>query len=292
MRLIDAQCISYGVMTIVQRLWKASPPLTAAGLLMVAALVASAVGLAVDPREILGAPRWLKPAKFAVSIAIYAFTLAWIFTYLPDRRRLTTRIGWVTAGVLVLEVAIIDLQAARGVASHFNIATPLDAALFATMGGAILAAWVAAITLCVALFRHRFADGALGWALRIGMLLTVIGQGTGWLMTSPTREQLAAARTSRMTVGGAHTVDAPDGGPGLPIVGWSRDHGDLRVPHFVGMHAIQALPAVALLLVPIAAEAARRRTVFALAAAYAALYGVLLAQALGGHPVLWTAVSR
>ena len=38
-------------------------------------------------------------------------------------------------------------------------------------------------------------------------------------------------------VGGVHS-DA--GGP--PIFGWARDGGDLRVGHFFGIHAMQALP--------------------------------------------------
>src|SRR3954447_23005428 len=101
-------------MATLQRLWKASPPLTATGLLMLAVFAASLAAMAVDTSTILGAPRWLKPAKFAISTAIYAFTLAWIFTYLPDRPRLTRRVGWITAVVVILEVAIIDLQAARG----------------------------------------------------------------------------------------------------------------------------------------------------------------------------------
>ena len=91
---------------------------------MLVAFAASVVAMAVDHREILGAPTWLKPAKFAISSAIYAFTLAWIFTCLPgappaDRRRRLDH-----AVVLVLEVGIIDLQAARGVTSHFNVGTP------------------------------------------------------------------------------------------------------------------------------------------------------------------------
>src|SRR5688572_28627639 len=85
------------------RLWHADRPLTAVGLLMVAALVASLAGLWLDPRMITNAPAWLKPAKFAASIAIYCLTLAWVFTYLPAWRRTRRIVGWTTASVLVLE---------------------------------------------------------------------------------------------------------------------------------------------------------------------------------------------
>jgi hypothetical protein len=48
-------------------------------LLLVAALTApfiviSVVGLVVDDRVLVGAPIWLKPFKFAVSIVIYTVT--------------------------------------------------------------------------------------------------------------------------------------------------------------------------------------------------------------------------
>jgi hypothetical protein len=279
-------------MTTLQRLWKASAPLTAVGSLMAVVFVASLAAMAIDRSTILGAPTWLKPAKFAVSSAIYAFTLAWIFTYLPGWPRLTSRVGWISAVVLVLEVGLIDLQAARGITSHFNAGTVLDAALFTTMGIAILVLWVAAMVLTVALFRQPFADSAFGWAVRLGMLVTVLGQGTGGLMTAPTRAQLDAARSTGLKVSGAHTIGAPDGGPGLPLTGWSTQHGDLRVPHFLGMHAVQTLPAFAWLLTPVASMVWRRRLVLAAAAAYAMLFAALLVQALNGHPLVPMMVSR
>src|SRR5262252_3409943 len=129
----------------VETLWRESRPLTATGIIMLAALVASLAAMGVDHSEILGVPRWLKPAKFAVSTAIYTFTLAWIFTVLPERRRLKAIVGWVVSVVVVLEVFLIDLRAARGVTSHFNVGTPFDAAVFGIMGTAILIAWIAAI---------------------------------------------------------------------------------------------------------------------------------------------------
>jgi hypothetical protein len=279
-------------MTTLQRLWKASPPLTATGLLMLAAFAASLAAMTVDTSTILGAPRWLKPAKFAISTGIYCLTLAWIFTFLPQRRRLAAVVGWMTAIVTVVEVGIIDLQAARGVASHFNAATTMDAVLFGIMGFGILMLWFAAIALTVSVFRHRFADPAFGWALRLGLLLTVVGQGTGAFMTAPTPAHLKAARSTGMKVSGSHTIGGPDGGPGLPIVGWSREHGDVRVAHFVGMHAVQVLPVIAWLLTPIASPARRRRAIFAISAAYFALFAVLLIEALNGHPLIPMMVSR
>jgi hypothetical protein len=253
---------------------------------MLVAFAVAVVAMGLDHRQILGAPRWLKPAKFGISTAIYGFTLAWIFTWLPERRRLKAVVGWIVSVVIVLEVFLIDLQAARGVTSHYNVGTAFDAAVFGIMGTAILIAWLASIALTVALFRHRFADEAFGWALRIGMLITVLGQATGGIMTTPTQSQLAAARTTRMTVSGAHTVGAPDGGAGLPITGWSREHGDLRVGHFVGLHAVQLLPAAALLIGPLGSAVRRRRAVLLLATAYFALFVILLAQALMGQPLL------
>jgi putative copper export protein len=90
-----------------------------------------------------------------------------------------------------------------------------------------------------------------------------------------------------MVVAGAHTVGAPDGGPGLPGTGWSVDHGDLRVPHFVGLHALQALPLFALWLrrrrLP---DRVRVRLTGVAAASYAALFGILVWQALRGQSLM------
>ena len=270
------------------RLWRSSPPLTATGILMLVALAGAVAGLALDPRTITGAPAWLKPAKFAVSIAIYTFTLAWIFSLIPEWTRMRRIVGWTTAITLVLEIVIIDLQAYRGTTSHFNVGTAFDGVLFSIMGTAIVVQTLSTIADAVAWWRHRFADPALGWALRFGTAITIVGALTGGLMTQPTREQLAAARAGQgMAVVGAHTVGAADGGPGLPGTGWSTGHGDLRVPHFLGLHALQVLPVVALLLSRRRLnDLVRARLTVLAAGSYVTLFGILLSQALRGHSVV------
>lgn len=275
---------------MVTRLWKGSPELVATAGVMAVVLVGALVGLAVDDRIVTGAPVWLKPATFAVSIAIYVLTVAWMFTRLPEWRRTRRIVGWATAAAMLIEMAIIGGQAWRGVVSHFNVGTPLDAVLFHVMGGVIVSQTIVSVMLAVALWRQSFGDAALGWALRLGMTLTIAGAFTGGLMARPTTVQLErAGRGEPLLVAGAHTVGAPDGGPGLAGTGWSRDHGDLRVPHFVGLHAIQVLPLVALGLGRRrVTDAARARLVVAAAASYGALYVTLLVQALRGLPAVPT----
>ena len=276
------------VADLLGRLWSASPPLTAVGLLMLFVAIPSAVGIFVDPRIITGAPAWLKPFKFAVSTAVYSLTLAWMFGFLTDWPRMRRVVGWTTAIVFVLEVAIIDMQAWRGTTSHFNASTTLDRVLFIIMGGAILVQTFVSVSVAVALWRQRFSDRSLGWALRLGMTLTIAGALTGPLMTRPTAEQLADARAGRgLPIVGAHSVGGPDGGPGLPVTGWSREHGDVRVPHFIGLHAIQVLALIAVGLRrwdrP---EDVRVRAMLAAAASYAMLFVLLLVGALRGQSVV------
>ena len=73
----------------------------------------------------------------------------------------------------------------------------------------------------------------------------------------------------------------------MPVTGWSREHGDLRVPHFIGLHAIQALALIAVGLRRWRApEAVRVRALLAAAASYASLFLLLLWEALRGQSVV------
>jgi hypothetical protein len=272
---------------VIRELMRASAPLTSVGVAMLALLAVTVAGLALDPRVIAGAPAWLKPAKFAASISIYTLTLAAIFTQLHAWVRTRRIVGWVTSVALIVEMIIIIGQVVRGTTSHFNVGTPLDAVLFSMMGIIIVLQTLTTVTVAVALWRTQLPDRALGWALRLGMTLTIVGAFSGGLMTRPTAAQLAAARGgTRMAMAGAHTVGAPDGGAGLPGTGWSVEHGDLRVAHFVGLHAVQVLPLIALALRRRLADRARVRVVTVAAVGHAALFALLLWQALRGQSLV------
>jgi hypothetical protein len=274
-------------MAFFTRLWRTAPGLVGTGVILAALIVPFGLGLLVDPRVITGAPAWLKPLKFAISTAIYAFTLAWVFTYLPAWPRTRRIVGGGTAVAFVIELVLIGGQAARGTTSHFNTATPFDAIVFGVMGLAIVLQTLLAAWLAVVLWRQRFDDPALGWALRLGILVTVAGAFTGGLMTRPTTAQIAEARVTRqMPISGAHTVGAPDGGPGLPVTGWSTRHGDVRVPHFVGLHAWQVLPVLVLVGLRRFRGSTRTRLAIAAGSLYAAVFVALLVQALRGLPML------
>jgi hypothetical protein len=231
------------IMREVKKAWSDSAPLTAASLLMLGVFVASVAGTVLDSRMITGVPAWLKPSKFAISTAIFCGTMAWLFRYITVWPRFMRAMGWVLAVVLVLEVAIIDVQAVRGTTSHFNVGTELDVVLFGVMGFSIGVLWLATVGVLVALFRQRFPEPAWGWWLRMGVLITVLGSADGGLMLRPTPDQSQKLRAHQpVSAVGAHTVGAPDGGPGLPGLGWSTQHGDLRIGHFFGLHGIQIVP--------------------------------------------------
>ena len=273
---------------LMRRAWALNPPLAFVGAAMGVTVAVALVGLVADPRVITGAPAWLKPMKFAVSIAVYCFTVLWLLTFVRGRPRLVRGIGWVTAVGLAVEMALIVAQVVRGTTSHFNVGTAFDAAIWSAMGAIVVSVWVAGMLLAVLLVRQRLADPALAWSLRLGLVVAVVGMAVAFLMTSPTPEQLAAAGGPR--VAGAHSVGVADGGPGLPVTGWSTVAGDLRVAHFVGLHGLQVLPAVGYLLTVLPARrlGGRHRValVWTVGLAYLGLVLLLAWQALRGQSVI------
>jgi hypothetical protein len=272
------------------RMMATNRPLAIAVVAMVLTLGAACIGLIVDPRVITGAPAWLKPAKFAISIAIYAATFIWLLGFVQGHRRVVALIAWVTTVGLLIEMVLIVVQVIRGTTSHFNVSTPFDTAVWSIMGASIVCVWTVNLLLGIVLLRQRFADTAFAWALRFGILISLVGMSVAFFMTSPTSEQRAAAGANHgIPIAGAHSVGVPDGGPGLPIIGWSTVGGDLRVPHFVGLHGLQLLPLFGWLLARYARRlTARKRTALVCIASvgYLGIVGILTWQALRGQSVI------
>ena len=267
----------------------ANRPLMALAALMAATAVVTAVLAVVDPVQIVGRNGWLKPLKFSISIAVYAVTIAWLLDRLPERRQRVGRIGaWVVTTALVVEMVIIVGAVAAGTTSHFNVSSPLATTLWSVMGTSIAIVWLVNLVLAALLWRSPDTDAARQLAIRAGLVIGLAGMAVAFLMTSPTAEQL----DDFAGVAGAHAVGAPDDGPGLPFLGWSTTGGDLRVPHFVGMHALQALPLLVLGLEALSGRVpalrdprTRFRIVTAASAGYAVVLVLLTLQALAGIPV-------
>jgi hypothetical protein len=265
-------------------------PLLAASAAMAVLVVVCLVGLLVDQRSLTGAPVWAKPLKFSLSVLIYAASLAWLLGILSARRRrLAWWIGTVSTIGLVIEMVIIVGAASLGVTSHFNVSTPVSATLWSVMAVSIVVVWMAALLTAVLLFRTDLGDPARSLAIRAGSVIAVIGMGLAFLMTGPTAAQLDAFQG----IVGAHTVGVPDGGPGLPLLGWSTVAGDLRIPHFVGMHALQVIPLTALLLevlasrlVMLRAPVVRLRLVRLVIGLYLGVLAILTGQALAGQSIV------
>ncbi|MGA5001860.1 hypothetical protein ACPCB7_27960 [Streptomyces arboris] len=260
---------------------------------MALAALVSAVGLVVDDRILVGAPIWAKPFKFSLSFTAYGLTLAWMLAQTTWGRRT----GWWAGNVVVLtalvEMVLVIGQVIREKRSHFNAETAFDANLYTVMGLTVVALWAATLVIAVLLLRTRLADRATAWAIRGGALIALVGAGLGFLMAQPTAEQRAAGNLDTADVIGAHSVGVPDGGPAMPLTGWSTTGGDLRIPHFVGMHALQLLPLLLIALVLLAPRIARLgdarvrlRLVRVATVGYAGLVALTTWQALRGQPLI------
>lgn len=255
-------------------LYRRNPVLTTFAALAASGLPLMAVACTFDTRLVTGLNPWIKPMKFTASFAVYFATFGWLLSYLPRPRRAVRVISWVTGLCVLLEAPVLVLQAARGVTSHFNNATPLDATLFGMMG---VGAFTQMVTLAWALVLFCTRKVELPrlplQGIRAGLALWLLGIVPGIAM---------------LMLGG-HNVGVADGGPGLPLLNWSTLGGDLRIAHFLGLHAIQVLPLAGLVLYRLAKAAPERRlqVVFTLfVAGYALAMIAAFAQAMAGMPLV------
>lgn len=234
---------------LIAQAWAFNWPLTLTVLLHAALIPVFALALVLDPKVITGAPAWIKPLKFAISISVYCATFLWLLTHVRGWRFLVQTFATLTGLALLGEMALIAMQVVRNTTSHYNFSTPFDAMVFNLMGTLIILVATCNLLVGIWLLFQKLPDRAFAWSLRLAVFITFVGMMTGYLMVSQTTPAQDAARSAgNRTISGAHSVGVEDGGAGLPLLGWSTEGGDLRVAHFVGLHALQVLPLVAWLL--------------------------------------------
>jgi hypothetical protein len=172
-----------------------------------------------DPWE--GPLSFRKPVLFGISAGVSVWSLHWVLAQLPRQqcdRLLDRLVSW----GLLLEVSLITLQTWRGVPSHFNQSTLLDASIETAM--LLLITAVSGVIFWLTRRTHQLSDRPLAdrWAMQGGMWLLSISCLLGFVITAVGMANLAAGRPVELW------------GPG----------GVLKYPHGAAMHAIQLLPLV------------------------------------------------
>lgn len=251
---------------VVARMRAGSPLLWWSGIACIVISVVFLLMAAIDPVTITGVRRWIKPSKFAISFIFYFWTLAWMLQLLQLPNRIRAVVAALAVLIMAAELGAIAMQAGRGVTSHFNNSTVFDALVYAGMGLAISANTIMLALLALyASFRWPRAHDVTRAGVVAGLWLIVLGSVCGILIS----------------VNGAHAVGAADDALGLPLVGWSRSGGDLRVAHFFGLHGFQLAPIVAALT-------RRVSLVYIASALWAVLVVALYSMAQSGRAV-WPA---
>ncbi|MEO1081762.1 MAG: hypothetical protein AAFY29_19545 [Pseudomonadota bacterium] len=245
----------------------------ALALFLLASLVVFAPAMFLDTRVLDSAPVWIKPQKFNLSLAMHFFTLALLFQLVPRNVRTgpaLTTFTYLAAGALLLEFVYITLQAGRERRSHFNYDTPFEATMYMAMGAGAVLLVAVAFVLAIQIWRH-------GDRTRSGLWLgAILGLSLGFGTTLLFGSYLSAH---------GRYVGAPltGGGAVVPLLGWSREYGDLRPAHFFALHLMQT--------VPLAGWLADRRAwngklvVVSVAALQVILATFLFLQARAGHPI-------
>jgi hypothetical protein len=231
----------------------------------------------VDARTIEGVPVWMKPLKFALSFVFLFATIALVESRLSSAARngWTLRVvGSVMTAAFLSVMAYMMYQAVRAEPSHFNVSTPFHRLMYET----VMAVGAVSLVLGTAVIgwiakRDQGADlsPALREAIWIGFLLTFV---------------LTMITAGYLGMNGGHFVGPhPDGAPTLPLFGWSGVTGDLRPADFAAIHAMQALPLLALWL-DRNRQIGSVSTVRLAAAGYSVLTLAVFAQAILGMPLI------
>ena len=251
------------------------PQLASVARLFLLAAIPCLIAMMVDSRTVNDVSGWIKPTKFFVSLAFYFATLAWYFGYLPQtaQRSYAGRfVIWAAIIAGTLEMTWMVAAATNGVPSHFN-RDGVWATAYSLAGMGAVTLMVAVLVQGLQLARDRVVR--IAPALRLSLVIGAILSCAATVFIGMT-----LASGDGHWIGGARS----DAG-GLPLLGWSRTGGDLRVAHFWALHAHQFIPLAGWLVVRTGMRW-QRSAVLVFAAAYIGLIAFTFMQALQEQPFL------
>lgn len=259
----------------ISRLWTDAPAFTALALLITLAMLPVLAAMTLDARSFGGEDIWLKPLKFHIALAIYLATLSFFARWMTPVQR-ESRAWRVFVAVVCIcvmaELLWIGGAAALGTGSHFNLSSPVWAQLYSLMGVAAVTLTSASLVMGVAIARN--AATGLAPAVKLSVVLGLV---LTFALTVVTAGYMASTP--------GHFVGVPVTGARVPVMGWSREVGDLRVAHFLATHALHGLPVVGWLAARWLAAAAARRVVWIAAAGYVLAVAGTFVQAIAGQPL-------
>jgi hypothetical protein len=193
-------------------------------------------------------------------------TMGWLLYYLDNPKKIK-RYTWLLIISMFFENGFIILQAIRGTTSHYNVNSLADGMIFNFMGIFIIIFTVTCVKICITFFRQEQFSIPVHylWGIRLGLLFFILFSLEGGMMLSLMK----------------HTVGNPDGSPGLPLVNWSKNYGDLRIAHFAGIHSLQVLPLLGFY------AAKTKKQAILLSLVYFAFVAALFIQAINGIPLFF-----
>lgn len=234
------------------------------GLLCLVASIVFIILTKLTNTQVYHVNAWYKPFKFAFSTFLFAWAMAWYCYYLPNFN--IKLFNWSVIILLGFEIFYIAFQASKGQLSHYNVSTPVYAALYSMM--AVAATLVTLYTAYIGLlfFTNHFPElpNYYVWGIRLGIVVFVLFSFEGFAMGT------------RLN----HSVGALNDNSNWFIIGWSKTVGDLRVSHFIGMHALQVLPILSYYVLK------NTKLTIGLSVVYGLLALLTLIQALKGRPLI------
>lgn len=225
-------------------------PLVVLGIACGVVALASLLAIPFDDRVIQGESVWIKAFKFGFSFAAYCLSLAWLLSHMTKLRRTGWAFGTLFAVISAAEVGVIVAAAAAGTYSHFNTSEDPFNQVVQLAFQFVPVMFLANLVIAVIVLFQRIGDKSVTAVIRWGLLLSSLGMFAAFFIVTVggQGERTAVdANGNEVVLNAGHGVGDLDGN-GMFLTGWSTTGGDMRVPHFIGLHGIQVLIGVAMLL--------------------------------------------